>query len=316
MTHLIECDGNGMLHDAAGADDGRFPLLFEDMESEHFNLTSPCGRLSFSSHRFAVRETVTLDERMAANGLYRLSFCLGEGMEPSLEGARDKTMRFESGEGRIMLDGAERSVTEYLSGTQYQGASVAFDAQRVQEVAQCLKRGRIVFGRAGVASISAPHALTARVASLLAQISTCTMEGALKNLFVEAKLLELVAVYLSETLCQQDSCPDELPMSRDDLSALRRARAILDRSFAHPPTIAALAQKALINEFKLKTGFKQCFGTTVYGYVADKRMEAARLLLEQGRYRVKDVARMVGYANVSHFIEAFSKKYGTTPGRY
>ncbi len=45
-------------------------------------------------------------------------------------------------------------------------------------------------------------------------------------------------------------------------------------------------------------------------------MELARLLLEQGKFKVKDIASMVGYANTSHFIESFQKKFGTTPGVY
>ena len=45
-----------------------------------------------------------------------------------------------------------------------------------------------------------------------------------------------------------------------------------------------------------------------------KRMELARILLEQRRFKVGDVSGMVGYANTGHFISAFSKKYGVTPG--
>jgi len=45
-------------------------------------------------------------------------------------------------------------------------------------------------------------------------------------------------------------------------------------------------------------------------------MEYARILLEKKQYRVSDVAGMVGYANTSHFIAAFAKKYNTTPGEF
>lgn len=67
---------------------------------------------------------------------------------------------------------------------------------------------------------------------------------------------------------------------------------------------------------KLKTGFKQCYGQTVYNYIIGKRMELARTLLDQRRFKVSDVAGLVGYTNTSHFITAFSKKYGVTPGEF
>jgi AraC-like DNA-binding protein len=45
-------------------------------------------------------------------------------------------------------------------------------------------------------------------------------------------------------------------------------------------------------------------------------MELARILIEQRRFKISDIAGMVGYANTSHFIAAFNKKYGATPGKF
>ena len=52
----------------------------------------------------------------------------------------------------------------------------------------------------------------------------------------------------------------------------------------------------------------------VYEYIVEKRMEMAYRLLQSGKYKVKDVVWMVGYTNASHFIDAFKKRYGVTPG--
>ena len=52
----------------------------------------------------------------------------------------------------------------------------------------------------------------------------------------------------------------------------------------------------------------------MYEYIVEKRMELAHRLLQSGKYKVKDVVWMVGYSNTSHFIEAFKKRYGVTPG--
>ena len=70
----------------------------------------------------------------------------------------------------------------------------------------------------------------------------------------------------------------------------------------------------LLNECKLKAGFKACFGTTIHSFVRACRMREARRLIECEGRCVKDAAWMVGYTNVSHFIEAFRAQFGETPG--
>ena len=67
---------------------------------------------------------------------------------------------------------------------------------------------------------------------------------------------------------------------------------------------------------KLKEGFKQIYGTTVYGFLFDYKMEVARKLLESGAHNVNEVGLKVGYSTASHFISAFKKQYGTTPKKY
>ena len=90
---------------------------------------------------------------------------------------------------------------------------------------------------------------------------------------------------------------------------------MIDHHFLHPLTIQQIAQECFLSETKLKQGFKTCFNCTVYEYIVEKRMEMAYRLLQKERYKVKDVVWMVGYSNTSHFIEAFRKRYGITPGR-
>ena len=103
-------------------------------------------------------------------------------------------------------------------------------------------------------------------------------------------------------------------LSREDMRGLIKAREIIDSRFSKPLTIAQIARQCFLSETKLKRGFKACFGCTVYEYIVEKRMEAALSLLQSKKYRVKDVVWMVGYSNAGHFIDAFKKRYGMTPG--
>lgn len=75
-----------------------------------------------------------------------------------------------------------------------------------------------------------------------------------------------------------------------------------------------LAHKCGLNDFKLKSGFKQLYGNTVFGYLGNLRMEVAlRLLKEQKSVRL--VAEEIGYKNPQHFTAAFKKKYGVLPSQ-
>ena len=83
-----------------------------------------------------------------------------------------------------------------------------------------------------------------------------------------------------------------------------------------PPTLVDLANEIELSLKKLKEGFKQFYGTTVYGFLFDYKMELARKLLESGGHNVNEVGLRVGYSTASHFISAFKKQYGTTPKKY
>ncbi len=98
-----------------------------------------------------------------------------------------------------------------------------------------------------------------------------------------------------------------------DRRAFRAAAEILEREYAAPPTIPELARRAGVNEFKLKNGFRQLYGNTVYEYVQKQRMAVARNLLENGDLTITQIAGMVGYINASHFAEAFRRQNHINP---
>jgi AraC-like DNA-binding protein len=85
---------------------------------------------------------------------------------------------------------------------------------------------------------------------------------------------------------------------------------------AEPPSLQTLSDEIDLSLSKLKEGFKQLYGDTVYGYLLSHKMEEARRMLESGKYNVNEVGLKIGYSTSSHFIAAFKKKYGTTPKKY
>ena len=81
-------------------------------------------------------------------------------------------------------------------------------------------------------------------------------------------------------------------------------------------SLVELSEKIGLNIKKLKEGFKQIYGDTVYGYLLDYKMNEARRMLSSRNFNVNEVGLKIGYSTSSHFISAFKKKFGTTPKKY
>ena len=131
---------------------------------------------------------------------------------------------------------------------------------------------------------------------------------------MEAKALEILACQLEELA---ESIPHESTLrGAVDRERLHQARVILETEFADPPTLLALARRVGLNDFKLKCGFREVLGTTVFGYVRKIRMEKAKQLLETSDVSITQVALSVGYNSISHFTMAFKRSVGILPSQY
>ncbi|GED70763.1 AraC family transcriptional regulator [Brevibacillus reuszeri] len=135
----------------------------------------------------------------------------------------------------------------------------------------------------------------------------------LRKLQVEGKVLELASLGLDTFLFGHELHRSKSTMSRHDREKIRQARDILLARMESPPSLIELAKMAQINEFKLKVGFKEEYGTSVFAYLREKRLEKAWSLLRDGNHNVSQTASAVGFSNFSHFAEAFRKQYGLNP---
>lgn len=147
---------------------------------------------------------------------------------------------------------------------------------------------------------------------IAAQMFGAVYSGPCLRMFLESKALELIAVSLHRYGCKQQ--PPPFSICHSDVERLHEARRLLFESMDTPPTLRELALKVGTNEFKLKKGFRKLFGCTVYQALRQHRMEYARTLLEDTDMTVGMIAAEVGYTNMSHFISAFRRHFGITPG--
>ncbi|NJP11476.1 MAG: helix-turn-helix transcriptional regulator [Leptolyngbyaceae cyanobacterium RU_5_1] len=125
-----------------------------------------------------------------------------------------------------------------------------------------------------------------------------------------------MALFLDEERIIREGSDRDPSLKPDDIDRIYYARKILLQNLGHPPSLMELARAVGMNDRKLKEGFRQVFGTTVFGCLHDYRMEQARSLLRERQLNVKQVARVVGYASPTSFHAAFCKRFGMTPGAY
>ncbi|MEM9541987.1 MAG: AraC family transcriptional regulator [Cyanobacteria bacterium P01_E01_bin.42] len=150
----------------------------------------------------------------------------------------------------------------------------------------------------------------------LHQILHCPYDGAIGQMYMESKVLELVALKLSQIDDRANLLPGGISLPPRDLDCIHNAKDILIENIDFPPSLLELAKKAGTNDYKLKIGFRQVFGTTVFGYLRNQRMERARQLLVEKQMNVSEVAQSVGYNSLSRFSKAFKHYFGITPKAY
>jgi len=142
----------------------------------------------------------------------------------------------------------------------------------------------------------------------------CKYQSGLKKMFLLSKSIELLVLQAGAYNRAKDSGPKFLKTEYDK-ERIIYAREILIRRMDRPPGLSELAKAAGINEYKLKKGFKETFGNTVFGYLAETRLELAKNDLLEKKKSVSEIAFELGYSSVQHFSNAFKKKFGISPGK-
>jgi AraC-like DNA-binding protein len=106
------------------------------------------------------------------------------------------------------------------------------------------------------------------------------------------------------------------PEKLADLARLRRARDLMDREYASPLDVAALARTALMSPAHFSRQFRAAYGETPYAYLMTRRIERAKSLLRLGELSVTDVCMAVGCTSLGSFSARFTELVGVTPTAY
>jgi AraC-like DNA-binding protein len=244
-----------------------------------------------------------------------LYFCLSGKMRRIDQGGENK-MVVSAGQVALWFSPELKSKVEYPAGDPIRWVVIRLDSRLLKilpeskpEQIPAFLRGFLFEGKRGFYSYQ--KKMTASMRMSVYQILNCPYRGFIRKLYLEGKALELLA-YAGE-----DMHSKKLSALRpEEQERVHRAREILVHNLENPPSLLELSRKVGLNDYKLKIGFRQIFGTTAFGYLRRERLEEARRLLEEGKMSVTEVSYSVGYSSLSHFARVFARRFGIKPGSY
>lgn len=156
------------------------------------------------------------------------------------------------------------------------------------------------------------HRITSEMSIIINELINCTLKDEFRKLFLEAKVMELLLLQLNQ-MQQCECCFNHSDASKEVIDKMYIARDIVLGELTNPFSLSELAKMVGTNECTLKKEFKNVFGTTVFGYIRNTKMERAKNMLLFDNLSVSEISEIVGYKNPQHFTTAFKKKFGTVP---
>ena len=158
--------------------------------------------------------------------------------------------------------------------------------------------------------------ITPLMQAVVHQIINCPYHGLTRQLYLEGKAYELIAYKLEQSLSNKKEYQKTFTLRPDDIERAGHARELVRRNLENPPRLLELAKIVGLPHPKLNFCFRELYGTTVFGYLREIRLNKAKSLLDEGRMNVTEVAYAVGYSSLSHFAMSFKDYFGSAPGMY
>ena len=137
-------------------------------------------------------------------------------------------------------------------------------------------------------------------------------QGRMAEIYLMSKVMELLVLCI-DNYQKINRTHFAHIKSAVDQERIMLARDILADHLDNPLRLSELAKKVGLNEFKLKHGFKELFGTTPFRYLTQLRLDHAKFYLESGDLTIDQIATKLGYSSTPHFHQQFKRQYGVTP---
>jgi len=97
---------------------------------------------------------------------------------------------------------------------------------------------------------------------------------------------------------------------------IKRVTTVLDQQYRDPPSIEQLADDVGLSSSRLAHLFREHVGKPIQGYILERRLQMAAMLLVQTHERISQIAYSVGFGDVSNFNHAFKRRFSMSPREY
>jgi AraC-like DNA-binding protein len=252
----------------------------------------------------------------AENRMIKLAWVTDGAVRYEISGARRDYDAFGGTCYVVGFNGEVKTGISIEPGQSVSGLSLTLSARRFEQI---ISTSGVVLHDALAECLYAPSRVPFKFATVMPAAFAAAVSGAFhavdRAIGAPPAVLEPMIVSTMVILNEECRWPARV-VSPSDLERVRTAREILCASLADPPAVRELAHRVGINEFKLKAGFRQAYGTSATAVLHEARMQAARKLLEFGVVSVSEAAVRVGYGNAGDFSVRFRTRFGVSPSGY
>ncbi len=155
--------------------------------------------------------------------------------------------------------------------------------------------------------------ITPPMLSALQQILHCPYHGMTRRLYLESRIMALIAFQLEGLSPDINQGKDAGILHPTDRRRIEQARQMLVSDLENPPDLKALTSRVGMSHTKLNRCFRQLYGMTVFAFLRNERLARARQMIENDGFNVTETALAVGYESISHFSQAYKKHFGVSP---
>ncbi|NIB40646.1 helix-turn-helix transcriptional regulator [Pseudomaricurvus alkylphenolicus] len=157
--------------------------------------------------------------------------------------------------------------------------------------------------------------LSPELASVATEVMQCRLNGNLLRLYLEGKAREIIS-FVAEALLSGPDDTSALDLHQRDVKLLEDAHRIIKGNYIDPPSIDDLAHQVGLNRNKLCFGFKVLYGSPIFEYCRELKLQHAMRLLQQGECSLMEIALQVGFRHAPAFSTAFKKRFGCSPKQF
>ena len=284
--------------------------------SGFFKQYYPLSWLTLTYVNFIAYEPITMIRRSVEYSKWLpVMFYINEHKHEQIIGTSTKTVGVDTLDGIFMPSSSIPTEWSFPPKKRYENITLTFNKDWIEEIDAAHETyiGRLLQSDKAFYLF---ETITPAMQQVLDNIKSITeTDNPFSVLHLHGRTMELLTMFL-EKLEKRSEVKSLANLNLNDVESVFRVRRQILQNLSNVPSIPVLAREANMSSSKLQKCFKQVIGKAIAEYALSEKMEWAKRLLSTRLYSVSEVGYKVGYANLSHFTEAFCKYHRIKPRQY